>query len=73
MSARRPAPATIADLRWLDKSQAMAYTHHFTEKSFDEDFGMKVNRYKGGRCLLYDKKELDRRMLQLVQMKGIDL
>lgn len=60
MSARRPAPATIADLRWLDKSQAMAYTHRKTEAKFDEDFRGKLSIYAGGHGQLFDKQQIDR-------------
>lgn len=58
MSSRRPAQLPVSDLRWLDKSQAMAYTQRKTEETFDRDFES-ANRYQGGHGYMYDKKQLD--------------
>lgn len=72
----KAAPITIADMRWLNKAEAMAYTHRKSEERFDEEFGKRVPRYNGGgrgRSFLYDKRDLDRIIKSMVEMKGIDL
>ena len=39
----KAAPITIADMRWLNKAEAMAYTHRKSEERFDAEFGKKAD------------------------------
>ncbi len=68
----RAAEITVADKRWLTKSEAMAYTNRRTEQTFDREIGNRVTRYKGGgRSFLYDKQELDRLIRTMVEIKPL--
>lgn len=52
--------AGLHELRWLTKPQAMTYTNRLTEEVFEKEIAVKVNRYRGGKGFLYDKRQLDR-------------
>ena len=58
---------------FLTKSQAMAYTLHETEESFDRDIKPYVNIYRAGKGGAYYVPELRKRMLSLLELKATSL
>lgn len=55
---------------FLTKAQAMAYTLHETEESFDKDIKPYVNVYRAGHGGAYYVPELRKRMLNLLELKS---
>ena len=43
---------------FLDKAQAMGFTHRLSEKKFDEEIAPRVHAYRGGKGFLYKVSEL---------------
>jgi len=67
MPSKKAAVVGLDELRWMTKSEAMAWVRR-GERAFDQDFGCKVTRYTGANGFLYDKKELDRLQMRMVEI-----
>lgn len=57
--------------QFLDKAQAMAYTHRLSERKFDEEIAPRVHAYRGGKGFLYDIDELYTVIKSMVEIKPI--
>ena len=68
MSGRRPDFDGLKVQEFLTKAQAMAYTMHKSEESFDTYIRPYVHQYRGGNCMLFYVPELRKRMLQMVEI-----
>ena len=68
MSGRRPDFDGLKVQEFLTKAQAMAYTMHKSEESFDTYIRPYVHQYRGGQCMLFYVPELRKRMLQMVEI-----
>lgn len=56
---------------FLDKAQAMGFTHRLSEKKFDEEIAPRVHAYRGGKGFLYDIDELYTVIKSMVEIKPI--
>lgn len=70
MASKKSKEVGLNELRWLTKSEAMAWVRRLSESKFDEEFGNKVTRYLGPRGFLYDKRELDRLQESMIEIAG---
>ena len=66
MPSKKSYDAQMQELDYLNKSQAMAYTHR-SEQKFDEEIAPWCHRYRGGKGFLYKKSELARRIEALIE------
>lgn len=71
MASCKAIEISMADRRWMNKAQAMAWVGVKTEAKFDEEWKPYLNLYNnGGKGGVYDKLQIDRVMEQRVEIKG---
>ena len=71
MASCKAIEISMADRRWMNKAQAMAWVGVKTEATFNEQWAPYLNLYNnGGKGGMYDKQQIDRLMEQRVAIKG---
>ena len=71
MASCKAIEISMADRRWMNKAQAMAWVGVKTEATFNEQWVPFLNIYhNGSKGGVYDKMQIDRVMEQRLQIKG---